>query len=102
MRLRHLIPTLLCVLGAGAGMAQPLRTHTTLKEGWRFMKEGQTEWQSVTVPHDWAIYGPFDRENDIQRVAVVQNGERDPSDKTGRTGGLPYAACPIWARDTTS
>ena len=54
------------------------------------MKEGQSEWQSVTVPHDWAIYGPFDRENDIQRVAVVQNGERDPSDKTGRTGGLPY------------
>lgn len=54
------------------------------------MKEGQSEWQSVTVPHDWAIYGPFVRENDIQRVAVVQNGERDPSDKTGRTGGLPY------------
>ena len=54
------------------------------------MKEGQSEWQSATVPHDWAIYGPFDRENDIQRVAVVQNGERDPSDKTGRTGGLPY------------
>ena len=73
-------------------MAQPLRTHTTLKEGWRFMKEGQSEWQSVTVPHDWAIYGPFDRENDIQRVAVVQNGERDPSDKTGRTGGLPRHA----------
>ena len=90
MRLRHLIPTLLCVLGAGAGTAQPLRTQTTLKEGWRFMKEGQTEWQNVTVPHDWAIYGPFDRENDIQRVAVVQNGERHPSDKTGRTGGLPY------------
>ncbi|MCI5716993.1 MAG: DUF4982 domain-containing protein [Alistipes sp.] len=71
-------------------MAQQLRTQTTLKEGWRFMKEGQSEWQNVTVPHDWAIYGPFDRENDIQRVAVVQNGERHPSDKTGRTGGLPY------------
>ena len=90
MKPRHLIPTLLCVLWAAGGMAQPLRTQTTLKQGWRFMKEGQTEWQNVTVPHDWAIYGPFDRENDIQRVAVVQNGERDPSDKTGRTGGLPY------------
>ena len=90
MRLKLLIPTLLFVLGAGAGMAQQLRTQTTLKEGWRFMKEGQSEWQNVTVPHDWAIYGPFDRENDIQRVAVVQNGERHPSDKTGRTGGLPY------------
>ena len=90
MKPRLLIPTLLFVLGAGAGMAQQLRTQTTLKEGWRFMKEGQGEWQNVTVPHDWAIYGPFDRENDIQRVAVVQNGERHPSDKTGRTGGLPY------------
>lgn len=90
MKPRLLIPTLLFVLGAGAGMAQQLRTQTTLKEGWRFMKEGQSEWQNVTVPHDWAIYGPFDRENDIQRVAVVQNGERHPSDKTGRTGGLPY------------
>ena len=90
MKPRLLIPTLLFVLGAGAGMAQQLRTQATLKEGWRFMKEGQSEWQNVTVPHDWAIYGPFDRENDIQRVAVVQNGERHPSDKTGRTGGLPY------------
>jgi beta-galactosidase len=29
--------------------------------------------ESVTVPHDWAIYGPFDV--DIQKVAIVQNGE---------------------------
>jgi len=42
MRLRHLIPTLLCVLWAAGGMAQPLRTQTTLKQGWRFMKEGRT------------------------------------------------------------
>ena len=90
MKPRLLIPTLLFVLGAGAGMAQQLRTQTTLKDGWRFMKEGQSEWQNVTIPHDWAIYGPFDRENDIQRVAIVQNGERLPSYKTGRTGGLPH------------
>ena len=25
-----------------------------------------SSWESVTVPHDWAIYGPFDRENDLQ------------------------------------
>ena len=42
MKPRHLIPTLLCVLWAAGGMAQPLRTQTTLKQGWRFMKEGRT------------------------------------------------------------
>lgn len=47
-------------------------------------------WKDVKVPHDWAIYGPFDRSNDIQSVAVTQNGETVASVKTGRTGGLPY------------
>lgn len=47
-------------------------------------------WQTVSVPHDWAIYGPFSRDNDLQEVAVTQNGETVASVKTGRTGGLPY------------
>ena len=45
---------------------------------------------TVTVPHDWAIYGPFDRSHDLQKVAVEQNGEKEETWKTGRTGGLPY------------
>lgn len=40
----------------------------------------------MRVPHDWAIYGPFDRKNDLQVVAVEQNGEREATEKTGRTG----------------
>lgn len=47
-------------------------------------------WQDVTVPHDWAIYGPFDKEHDKQTVAIVQNGEEIETEKTGRTGALPY------------
>lgn len=47
-------------------------------------------WQSVRVPHDWAIYGPFDRANDLQTVAVEQNGETVATEKTGRTAGLPF------------
>ena len=43
------------------------------------------EWQTVRVPHDWAIYGPFDRANDLQSVAIEQNGEKEESIKTGRT-----------------
>ena len=47
-------------------------------------------WQNVTVPHDWAISGPFDRNNDLQKVVVVQNGENEATWKTGRSGGLPW------------
>ena len=86
-------------LFAQSALAQPTlvtqsqRSETILKE-WDFRKghdiEAKDGWQAVKVPHDWAIYGPFDRENDLQVVAVVQNGEEEASAKTGRTGGLPY------------
>ena len=46
--------------------------------------------QQVRIPHDWAISGPFDRANDLQTVAVVQNGETEATEKTGRSGGLPW------------
>ena len=69
------------------------RSETILKD-WEFRHDHEITatdgWEAVSVPHDWAIYGPFDRSNDLQRVAVLQNGEYIPSDKTGRTGGLPY------------
>lgn len=70
-----------------------MRTVTTLKDGWEFTKgrpNGGTKWQQVRIPHDWAIYGPFDKANDLQTVAVEQNGEKEETVKTGRTGGLPF------------
>ncbi len=69
------------------------RHTTTLNEGWQFTKgvpSADTQWQNVRIPHDWAIYGPFDRNNDLQVVAVEQNGETEKTEKTGRTGGLPF------------
>ena len=69
------------------------RTETLLKKGWQFTHgEGtpQTRWQTVDVPHDWAIYGPFAIDNDLQVTAVEQNGETQQTLKTGRTGGLPF------------
>jgi beta-galactosidase len=78
---------------AATSMAQGHRTETVLKE-WEFRRDHNTEiqagWETVSVPHDWAIYGPFDKSNDLQTVAVVQNGEDAATEKTGRTGGLPY------------
>lgn len=65
-----------------------VRNESTLKQ-WDFSRDS-VDWQGVTVPHDWAIYGPFDRSNDLQKVTVEQNGETEATWKTGRTGGLPY------------
>lgn len=79
----------LALASATAFAADYHRNTTTLNEGWLFAKDGES-WQQVRVPHDWAIYGPFDRSNDLQTVAVEQNGEKEETVKTGRTGGLPF------------
>ncbi|MFZ1703028.1 MAG: DUF4982 domain-containing protein [Saprospiraceae bacterium] len=47
-------------------------------------------WSKVTIPHDWAIYGPFDKTIDRQIVKIEQNNETIASEKTGRTGALPF------------
>lgn len=76
------------------------RVETSLTDGWRFHR-GEADgafmpayddsgWDEVSVPHDWAITGPFSIENDLQNVQIVQNMETKASLKTGRTGGLPY------------
>ncbi|MCX6307389.1 MAG: beta-galactosidase, partial [Bacteroidia bacterium] len=96
-RIYTLFPTL--ILCFQLAQAQ-VRVETTLTDNWKFHK-GSAEsayqkdfddiaWETVTVPHDWAIYGPFDKEIDKQVVAIEQNGEKIASEKTGRTGSLPY------------
>lgn len=76
------------------------RNETYLKTGWRFSHDDNaanstvsfddTAWEIVSVPHDWAINGPFDKEIDKQVVAIEQNGEKTASEKTGRSGALPW------------
>ncbi|MDE7159717.1 MAG: DUF4982 domain-containing protein [Muribaculaceae bacterium] len=83
--MKKLLTFALAGVALGA-MAQ--RTDTLLKD-WKFSQDS-TKWSNVTIPHDWAIYGPFDRSYDLQKVAVEQNGETEETWKTGRTGGLPY------------
>lgn len=70
---------------------ETVRTDTLLRE-WQFTQDTTDNpvWEDVTIPHDWAISGPFDRANDLQEVIVVQNGEKEPTWKTGRSGGLPW------------
>ncbi len=98
------LTAVLCAAGVSMSVcraeAGPSRVETCLKDGWRFHR-GEADgafvpgyddsgWESVSVPHDWAITGPFSIENDLQNVQIVQNMETKASLKTGRTGGLPY------------
>ncbi len=66
---------------------EDLRIVRLLDSGWKFLNaeaEGEKPglntngWQTVDVPHDWAINGPFDENNDMQ---LVQGTRR------WRTGG---------------
>ena len=65
------------------------RKEVDLRDGWQFSKDGK-QWQAVTIPHDWAISGPFDKKWDLQMVAIEQNGEKEATEKSGRSGALPW------------
>src|SRR5210317_2202343 len=87
------------------------RTVTRLRYDWKFTRTetpdatakecDDSNWETVQVPHDWAIAGPFDRENDIDRR--VRKGQADVEESvqeiTGRTGGLPHTG-DGWYRKT--
>lgn len=95
MTTRHLIfvSALLALLAGGATAATPrpnpaLRQQTELTH-WLFSRDSLT-WEPVRVPHDWAIAGPFDKRHDLQVVAITQDGETVPTEKSGRSGALPW------------
>jgi len=77
-----------------------LRIVKLLDYGWRFINKevagGEkpglitSDWQTVEVPHDWAIAGPFNEENDAQIIQVMENGKQVMKKRLGSTGGLPH------------
>ena len=88
------------LLAASLPAAAQSRQETLLTSDWKFSKGDQpngakpdfndTKWQTVRIPHDWAISGPFDGKNDQQAVKIEQNNEKEATLKSGRTGGLPF------------
>ena len=54
-----------------------VRSEKVLKD-WEFRHDHDTTavsgWEKVRIPHDWAIYGPFDKSNDFQIVALYGQG----------------------------
>lgn len=86
MKLNHItFASLLCMaLNANAQQRSALDIRN-----WEFSHDS-VEWKNVTIPHDWAISGPFDKKWDLQNVAIVQNGEKQKTEKSGRSGALPW------------
>ncbi len=65
-----------------------MRRVTNLKL-WTFQRDDRPA-EQVEVPHDWAIAGPFDRNNDLQITQIFEDGLVNDIEHTGRTGGLPH------------
>ncbi|GAA4494485.1 beta-galactosidase GalB [Hymenobacter ginsengisoli] len=97
------------LLATSLSAAAQSRQETLLTTDWKFSKGDQpngakpefndAKWQTVRVPHDWAITGPFNGQNDAQVVKIEQNGEKEATLKSGRTGGLPFVGVG-WYRRT--
>lgn len=88
---KHSMKTILFLV---AMLAVPFSTHAQSRteynlKTWLFSRDS-THWQEVNVPHDWAIAGPFDKKWDLQMVAIEQNGEKEKTEKSGRSGALPW------------
>ena len=62
-------------------LAQP-RQEVILTDGWQFQAE-----QEGKVQEKWQ---PFDKKWDLQKVAIEQNGEKEATEKSGRSGALPW------------
>lgn len=87
------------------------RTVLTLTDNWKIQRGkndnafaenfNDSKWEKVTVPHDWAIKGPFDKNVDVQMVTIAQDGLYTPAPLTGRSGALPYVG-EAWYRNTFS
>lgn len=77
-----------------------IRCIEELKNDWLFRKTAdpkgsqcsldESTWEKVRIPHDWAIAGPFNKENDVQENRVIEDGETKISRKYGKTGSLPF------------
>ncbi len=89
-----------CCLSLSYAVGGDARSVTVLKDGWKFRKGANAEalkpafddsaWEDVSVPHDWAIKGPFDEKHDMYVFRNVQDKEKKSRNKTGRTGALPH------------
>ena len=85
MRSYGLRSIVLCMVLIVSGICQADRTSTICNSKWKFTRgcpEGVTSvdfndahWQSVDLPHDWAIAGPFDPNGDPETGKLPWRGQ---------------------------
>lgn len=81
--------TLLTLALATSALTASAQRNTINLKTWQFSRDS-VNYKPVTIPHDWAINGPFDKKWDLQYVAIEQNGETEKTEKSGRSGALPW------------
>ena len=65
-------------------------------DGFELPDFNDSAWTQVQIPHDWAINGPFNPENDKQVTRILQDGETHETAHYGRTGGLPHVGIGLY------
>ena len=81
--------TLLTHALATSALTASAQRNTINLKTWQFSRDS-VSYKPVSIPHDWAINGPFDKKWDLQFVAIEQNGETEKTEKSGRSGALPW------------
>ena len=81
--------TLLTLALATSALTASAQRNTINLKTWQFSRDS-VNYKPVSIPHDWAINGPFDKKWDLQFVAIEQNGETEKTEKSGRSGALPW------------
>lgn len=81
--------TLLTLALATSALTASAQRNTINLRTWQFSRDS-VNYKPVSIPHDWAINGPFDKKWDLQFVAIEQNGETEKTEKSGRSGALPW------------
>jgi len=102
--MKNIIAVILILLGmttySSCKKTENPRTIIPLNEGWKFSKGDKpgaeagdfddSRWENVTVPHDWAIYGPFDSTIDAQYSEWSKKKDEKTPVRKGRTVALPH------------
>ncbi len=86
--MKHLLTSSIALMAISAFAAPRVVTDLS-GNGWKFSRDS-VKWETVAVPHDWAISGPFDKKWDLQVVAIKENGEDVATEHSGRSGALPW------------
>ncbi len=104
------ITFLVCLIAINLSkLSAQTRSIQTLETNWKFINQdlagaektnlNTSDWETISVPHDWAIKGPFDKEIDAQKIKVQQDMDKEARLRTGRTGALPHIGIG-WYRKT--